>query len=79
MSITALTSREGRAKLLAGLFLSASLMVAISVPADAAPRSKCRNNPENYSFFHGKCMSDKRIEKIKDRRDDNGHHGPNHD
>ena len=74
MIISALTSREGRARLLAGLFLSASLMVAISAPADAAPRSKCRNNPENYSFYHGKCMSDKRIERLQENN-----HGPNHD
>ena len=76
MGISALTSREGRARILAGLFLSASLLMAISAPADAAPRSKCRNNPENYSFYHGKCMSDKRIEKIKEKK---GEHGPNHD
>ena len=74
MSITALTSREGRARILAALFLSASLLTAIAAPADAAPRSKCRNNPENFSFYHGKCMSDKRIEKLEERE-----HGPNHD
>jgi hypothetical protein len=76
MSISALTSREGRAKLLAGLFLSASLMVAVAAPADAAPRAKCRNNPENYSFYKGRCLSDNQIERIKDRGPD---HGPNHD
>ncbi|HKH11978.1 MAG TPA: hypothetical protein VKA73_12635 [Rubrobacter sp.] len=73
MSVSALTSREGRARLLAALFLSASLLTALAAPADAAPRSKCRTNPERYSFFHGKCMSDKRIERLQNHND-----GPNH-
>lgn len=60
--------------MLAALFLSACLLTALAAPADAAPRSKCRNNPENYSFYHGKCMSDKRIERLQD-----GEHGPNRD
>ena len=73
------------AKVLTGLFLSASVLAAVPGPADAAPMSKCRNNPENFSRFHGKCMSDKRIEKIQDRRGEGGgegggedRHGPNH-
>ena len=76
MSISALTSREGRARILAGLFVSASLMVALAGPADAAPRSKCRTNPENFSFYQGKCMTDRNIERLQDRGPD---HGPNHD
>lgn len=50
------------------LFVSASLLVGIAGSADAAPRAKCRNNPENFSFYKGKCMSDKQIERIKERR-----------
>ncbi|HET7480163.1 MAG TPA: hypothetical protein VFJ72_11670 [Rubrobacteraceae bacterium] len=56
--------KETLAKMLVALFLAASLLIAAVGPADAAARSKCRNNPENFSFFHGKCLSDKRIEKL---------------
>jgi hypothetical protein len=71
------------AKVLTALFLAASVLAGTAASADAAPMSKCRNHPENFSRFHGKWMSDKRIEKIKERRDhrggdDHGHHGPNH-
>ena len=74
MSVSTLTGREGRARLLAALFLSASVLTALAAPADAAPRPTCRNNPQNYSFYHGKCMSDKRIERLQENN-----HGPNHD
>ena len=69
------------AKALTALFLAASVLAGTAATADAAPMSKCRNNPENFSRFHGKCMSDKRIEKIQERRGEGGgedHHGPNH-
>ena len=56
--------KEALAKMLLILFLAASMLVAAVGPADAAARSKCRNNPENFSFFHGKCLSDKRIEQL---------------
>jgi len=65
------------AKVLTGLFLSASVLAAVPGPADAAPMSKCRNNPENFSRFHGKCLTEKRIEILKDRRAED-HHGANH-
>ena len=69
------------AKALTALFLAASVLAGMAASADAAPMSKGRNNPENFSRFHGKCMSDKRIEKIKERRGENGgedRHGANH-
>lgn len=59
--------KETLVKLLVALFLSASLLIAAVGPADAAVRSKCRTNPENFSFYHGKCLSDKRIEILKER------------
>ena len=75
--------RTAAAKALAALFLAASLMAGAAASAGAAPMSKCRNNPENYSRYHGKCLSDNRIEVLKDRQDDRGdrgedNHGPNH-
>lgn len=83
MNLTLALRRETRAKLLAALFVSASVLVGVAGSADAAPMSKCRNNPENFEVFRGKCLSDRQIERIKDRRDDrgrddHGHHGPNH-
>lgn len=60
--------RQTWARILLALFVSASLMVGAASAADAAPRAKCRNNPENFSFYKGKCMTDKRIERIKERR-----------
>jgi len=68
------------AKVLTALFLAASVLAGTAATADAAPMSKCRNHPENFSRFHGKCMSDKRIEKIQDRRGEGGgeDHGANH-
>lgn len=66
------------AKALTALFLAASVLAGTAATADAAPMSKCRNNPEKFSRFHGKCMSDKRIEKIRDRGGEGGEHGPNH-
>lgn len=76
MNLTLALSRETRAKLLATLFVSATMLVGVAGTADAAPMSKCRNNPENFKVFRGKCMSDRQIERIKDRggRED----GPNH-
>lgn len=71
-------SRQTVAKVLTGLFLAASVLAAAPGPADAAPMSKCRNNPENFSVFRGKCMSDKRIEILKERRGGEREHGPNH-
>ncbi len=55
------------------MFVSAVLLVAAAGAADAASRSKCRNDPENYSMYHGECLSDKRIEQRKERAgaDDN--------
>lgn len=50
------------------LFVSASLLAGIAGSVDAAPRAKCRNNPENFSFYKGKCMSDRQIERLKERR-----------
>lgn len=70
-------SRKTMARVLTGLFLSASVLAAAPGPADAAPMSKCRNNPENFSRFHGKCMSEKRIEKIRNRGGED-RHGANH-
>lgn len=67
MNITSVLSREMRAKLLAALFVSASVLVGVASSADAAPMSKCRNNPENYSLYKGKCLSDNRIEILKER------------
>jgi hypothetical protein len=68
------------AKALTALFLAASVMAGTAAAADAAPMSKCRNNPVKFSRFHGKCLSDKRIEKIQERRGGGGedHHGANH-
>lgn len=60
--------RQTWARVLLALFMSASLLAGIASTADAAPRAKCRNNPENYSFYRGKCLSDKRIEVLKERR-----------
>lgn len=73
-------SRKTLAKILTGLFLSASVLAAAPGTADAAPMSKCRNNPENFKVFRGKCMSDKRIEILKERRGGGrgGEDGPNH-
>lgn len=65
--------KEALAKVLLALFLSASVMASVAAPADAAPRAKCRTNPENFSFFHGKCMSDKRIEILKERAHHRNH------
>lgn len=62
--------RRGWARVLLALFVSASLLAGVAGAADAAPRAKCRNNPENYSFYRGKCLSDKRIEILKERRND---------
>jgi hypothetical protein len=77
--VIAATSRTTTAKALTALFLAASVLAGTAATADAAPMSKCRNNPENFSRFHGKCMSEKRIEKIQDRRGEGGaDHGPNH-
>ncbi|HEX2728334.1 MAG TPA: hypothetical protein VHM16_01185 [Rubrobacteraceae bacterium] len=56
--------KEALAKVLLALFLSATLLIAAVGPADAAARSKCRTNPENFSFFHGKCLSDRQIERL---------------
>jgi hypothetical protein len=68
------TQRQTWARVLALVFVSAVLLVAAAGAADAASRSKCRNDPENYSMYHGKCLSDKRIEQLKERAgvDDNG-------
>jgi hypothetical protein len=74
--------RATMARALAALFLAASVLAGMAGPADAARMSKCRNNAENFEVYRGKCMSDKRIERIKERRhhrgEDHGHHGPNH-
>ncbi len=64
MTILSDAQRQVWAKVLAGAVLSASLLISAAGAADAAPRAKCRNNPENYSFFHGKCLSDQRIERL---------------
>lgn len=48
----------------------AVMLVGVVGTANAAPASKCRNNPENFSKFHGKCLSDKKIERLKERGDD---------
>ena len=68
------------ARVLAVLFVAASVLAGAAGTAEAAPMSKCRNNPENFEVYRGKCMSDKRIEKLKERHDNRGedHHGPNH-
>ena len=80
------------AKALVTLFLAATMLMGVAGSADAAPRSKCRTNPENFSFYRGKCMTDKRIEFLKERReerredrrdnnrgeDNHRPHGPNH-
>lgn len=76
------------AKVLLTLFVSATMLIGVAGSADAATRSKCRTNPENFSFYRGKCMTDKRIEFLKERREDrrdnnrgeDNHrpHGPNH-
>lgn len=75
-------SRATMAKVLTALFLAASVLAGAAANADAAPMSKCRNNPENFSVYRGKCMSDQRRERLEHRggggRDDHGHHGPNH-
>ncbi len=60
--------RKVLAKILVILFVSATLLGSAAGAADAAPRAKCRNNPENYSFYKGKCLSDKRVEILKERR-----------
>ena len=65
------------AKVLTALFLAASVVAGTAAPADAAPMSKCRNTPQNYSRYHGKCLTEKRIEILKDRRGE-AHHGANH-
>lgn len=67
MNLTLALRQETWAKLLAALFVSASVLVSVAGSADAAPMSKCRNNPENYSLYKGKCLSDKRIEILKER------------
>ena len=74
MTIPSDTQRQTRARILAFMLVSAVLLAAVAGTADAASRSKCRNNPENYSMYHGKCLSDKRIEQLKERAgvDDNG-------
>ena len=64
MNLLADGGRQTRSRVLATLFVAASLLAAASNPADAAPARKCRNNPENYSFYHGKCLSDNRIEQL---------------
>lgn len=60
--------RKVLAKILVILFVSATLLGSAAGAADAASRAKCRNNPENYSFYKGKCFSDKRVEILKERR-----------
>ena len=67
--------RRSWARALLALFAAAILTASAAASADAAPMSKCRNNPENYSRYHGKCHSDKRIEVLKERAsgaEDNG-------
>ncbi len=82
MTILSEARRGTWAMLFAALFVTATLLVSVAVPADAASRAKCRNHPENFSFFHGKCLSDKRIERIKERHrhpgEDHHHHGGHH-
>lgn len=58
---------EKLARVLAALFVSASLMAGVAGAADAAPVKFCKRNPENYSFYKGKCLSDKRIGILKER------------
>lgn len=67
--------RRSWARALLALFATAILMASAAASADAAPMSKCRNDPENYGRYHGKCLSDKRIEVLKERAsgvEDNG-------
>ena len=64
--------RQILAKMLVGLFVCVTLLVGVAGAADAAPISKCRNNPENFSFFRGKCMSDRQIERLQERRHHRG-------
>jgi len=40
------------------------MMAMAAGGADAAPMRKCRNSPENYDRYHGKCLSDRRIERL---------------
>ena len=75
--MSTVTGRSTMAKALTALFLAASVLAGTAAAADAAPMSKCRNNPENFSRFHGKCMSEKRTEKIRDRGGEDPH-GANH-
>ena len=76
--------RESRSKMLAVLFVSATMLMAAAGAVEAAPRAKCRHNPENFAFFHDKCLSDKRIEQLKERAHHRGedhqedHHGRHH-
>lgn len=63
--------------MLAALFLAATLLAGTANTADAAPASKCRNHPESYKVYRGKRMSDKKIERIKDRGGED-HHGSDH-
>jgi len=60
--------RRAWARALLALFVAATLTMMAAGGADAAPMRKCRNNPEHFSHFHGKCLSDKRIERLT-------HHG----
>ena len=64
MTIMGIEGRQTLARMLLALFVTVSLMLTALAPADAAPRAKCRNHPENFSFFHGKCLSDKKIERL---------------
>lgn len=64
MNLTLAFRRETRAKLLAALFVSASLFVGVAGTADAAPMIKCKRNPENFKVFRGKCLSDRQIERL---------------
>lgn len=60
--------RRAWARALLALFVAATMMAMAASGADAAPMRKCRNNPENFDRYHGKSLSDKRIERLT-------HHG----
>lgn len=58
-------------KMLAALFLAASLLMGFAGAANAALLAKCQNDPENFQLvtINGttQCLSDGQVEKLTNK------------
>jgi hypothetical protein len=73
MTILSDAHKQAWARILMTLFVAATLLVSVAGSAQAVPAKVCKRHPENFSFFHGKCLSDKRIEVLKERAHHRNH------